>query len=290
VDRRLRVVGAVALILALGVPSDTQAREKGTAHITRGHTTDGVKTSALASYEAPPRPSGGSASAHGVPSAPLRPPDSSTGRSSTAPAPVFTRSCAATHTVSGETVSYSGALTQECLLASLAPPADEPERGRQRRRGRPPRPSPEELARIAADRAIALAPKPRLRFAPRAVGLTGLPSYFWLARRPRAITASAGVPRLTVTAQARPVQYVWGFDDGGEKVTRKSGRRWRARRPGNIGHVYQARGRYRATVEVIWEARWRIGGGAWRPLGYFTNSDSRRYRVRQVIAVLVRPR
>jgi hypothetical protein len=175
------------------------------------------------------------------------------------------------------------------LLASLAPPAEDDDR-RRNRRGRPPRPSPEELARIAADRAIALAPKPRLRLAPRAVGLTGLASYFWLARRPRPITASASVPGLTVTAQARPVQFVWDFGDGAEKVTRKSGRRWRVRRPGNIGHVYETRGRYRTTVEVIWEARWRIGGGAWRPLGYFTNSDSRRYRVRQVVAVLVRPR
>jgi hypothetical protein len=129
-----------------------------------------------------------------------------------------------------------------------------------------------------------------MRLAPRAVGLTGLASYFWLARRPRPITASAGVPGLTVTAQARPVQFVWDFGDGAEKTTRKSGRRWRARRPGNIAHVYQTRGRYRTTVEVIWEARWRVGGGSWRPLGYFTNSDSRRYRVRQVIAVLVRSR
>ncbi|HEY7874808.1 MAG TPA: hypothetical protein VIG64_06765 [Actinomycetota bacterium] len=207
-----------------------------------------------------------------------------------APAPVFTRSCAATHTTSGATVSYSGALTQECLLASLAPPPDDDGDRNRRRRGRPPRPSPEELARIAADRAIALAPKPRMRLAPRAVGLTGLASYFWLARRPRPITASAGVPGLTVTAQARPVQFVWDFGDGAEKTTRKSGRRWRARRPGNIAHVYQTRGRYRTTVEVIWEARWRVGGGSWRPLGYFTNSDSRRYRVRQVIAVLVRSR
>jgi hypothetical protein len=122
------------------------------------------------------------------------------------------------------------------------------------------------------------------------VGLTGLASYFWLARRPRPITATAGVPGLTVTAQARPIQYVWDFGDGAEKVTRKSGRPWRARRPGSIGHVYETRGRYRTGVEVVWEARWRIGRGAWRPLGYFANSDDRRYRVRQVIAVLVRPR
>lgn len=201
--------------------------------------------------------------------------------------PVFTRACLATHSVTGQALSYAApATTQECLLSSLAPPA-EPDRGRNRRR-RPRPPSPEELARQAADRAISLAPKPRLRVAPRSIGLTGLPSYFWLAQRPRTITATAGVLGLTVTAQARPAQFVWRFGDGSEKVTRKSGRRWRARRPGNIAHTYERRRRYRIGVEVIWEARWRLGGGAWRPLGYFSNSDSRAYRVRQIIPVLVR--
>lgn len=189
--------------------------------------------------------------------------------------------------MTGETISYAApATSQECLLSSLAPP-DEPDRpGKKRHKPRPP--SPEELARQAADRAISLAPKPKLRVAPRAIGLTGLASYFWLAQRPRPITATAGIPGLTVTAQARPVQFVWHFGDDAEKVTRKSGRRWRRRRAGNISHVYETRGRFRPSVEVIWQARWRIGGGAWRPLGYFSNSDARRYRVRQVVAVLTR--
>jgi hypothetical protein len=196
----------------------------------------------------------------------------------------------ATHTVTGAAISYAApATTQECLLSSLDAAAEDQPKGKKHPR-KPPPPSPEELARQAADRAISLAPKPKLRVAPRSVGLTGLPSYFWLAQRPRAITASAGVPGLTVTAQARPRQFVWDFGDGRDKVTTRSGRRWRKRRPGNIGHTYETRGRYRTRVEVIWEARWRIGGGPWRPLGYFSNSDARRYRVRQVVAVLVRQR
>ncbi|MGH2756245.1 MAG: hypothetical protein ACRDI3_00475 [Actinomycetota bacterium] len=123
--------------------------------------------------------------------------------------------------------------------------------------------------------------------APRAVGLTGLESYFWLAERPRRIRAQATVARLVVTAEARPVQYVWTFGDGTDRVTRGPGRRWTRRRPGTIGHTYEASNRYRLLVEVIWEARWRLGTGPWRPLGYFTNSDTRGYRVREVIAVLV---
>jgi len=83
---------------------------------------------------------------------------------------------------------------------------------------------------------------------------------------------------------------VWDFGDGSESVTSHHGRRWTRRRAGNIDHTYEVHGRYVLTVDVIWEARWRIGPGAWRHLGYFSNSDSRPYPVRQVIAMLVKPR
>jgi hypothetical protein len=278
------VVLLFTLTLASSFQASAVAEGRGRATITGGYSAPGIKSTALENYGVQESPGGADEAAPTHQSST----DHGGGGSAGEPAPVFTRSCAATHTVGGQVIA--SAPSQECLLASLAAPSnDDDDRGR-RRRGHPAPPSPEELARIAADRAIALAPKPRLRVAPRGVGLTGLASYFWLARRPRAIVATAGVPGMTVTAQARPVQFVWAFGDGAEKVTRRSGRRWRARRPGNIGHLYETRGRYRTTVEVIWEARWRIGGGAWRPLGYFSNADARRYRVRQVIAVLVRPR
>ena len=157
---------------------------------------------------------------------------------------------------------------------------------------RPPRrpPSPEEVARRLTDRAIRIAPRPQLRLAPGRRGLTGLPSYFWLAQRPRPIQATASIRGLRVTAQARPVQYVWTYGDGTDHATRRSGRRWTRRRPGSIRHTYEGKGRYTLIVEVIWEARWRFGLGPWRPLGYFTNSDSRPYRVRSVVATLVKAR
>jgi hypothetical protein len=175
-----------------------------------------------------------------------------------------------------------GGLT--CAVAP--PPAPELVAQRPRRRA----PSPDEVARRLADRTIALAPKPRLRRAPGRRGVTGLPSYFWLARPPQPITAQASAGGVAVTAEARPVQYVWNYGDGTDEATRRSGRRWTRWRPGSIAHVYEGKGRFRLTVEVIWEARWRTTFTGWRSLGYFSNSATRPYRVRAVIPVLVRAR
>jgi PKD domain len=156
--------------------------------------------------------------------------------------------------------------------------------------GPPIGPSPEQLAAIAADEAMSLAESPELEIAPGSIGLTGLDSYFWLDHEPRPVVATAEAPGLSVTAEAHPIQYVWRFGDGAERRTGHPGRRWTRRRPGNIAHMYETRGRYTVEVEVVWEARWRIGGGAWMPLGYFTNSDSSRYPVREVRSALTRDR
>lgn len=173
---------------------------------------------------------------------------------------------------------------QTCVID----PPPRPSLATTRPRRRPP--SPEEVARRLTDRAIRIAPRPQLRLAPGRRGLTGLPSYFWLARRPRRIEATATAGGLAVTAQARPVQYVWTYGDGNDEATRRSGRRWTRKRDGTISHTYETKGRYTLVVEVIWHARWRFAGGPWRSLGYFSNSDSRAYRVRSVVPVLVRSR
>lgn len=157
-------------------------------------------------------------------------------------------------------------------------------------KGRPPQqPSPQEVARRLLDRAVARAPEPQLSVAPARIGLTGLPSYFWLSNDLPPITATARVPGLTVTAEARPVEYVWDFGDGSQKVTTHPGRPWSKRRPGNISYLYETKARYELSVEVVWGARWRINGGPWQPLGYFSTSASRAYPVREIIAVLVQP-
>lgn len=151
-----------------------------------------------------------------------------------------------------------------------------------------PLPSPQQLAWIAADRAMAVAERPDLRIAPSRIGLTGLRSFFWLDHAPPTVWATASVPGVVVTAQAEPVTYGWSFGEGPARTTEDIGRAWSRRAPGSISHTYEGRGRYRVSVEVIWQARWRIGSGRWMHLGYFSNSTERRYPVRQLVGRLSR--
>ena len=139
------------------------------------------------------------------------------------------------------------------------------------------------------DEAVGLAPDPQLHVDPGRIGLTGLDSYFSV-RPPRPIQVSATVPGFTVTAEARPVQYAWDFGDGATRTTHGPGRPWSRRRPGSIAHLYETHGVYSIGVEIVWAARWRIGTGEWRHLGYFSTADARDYPVRQIVALLVKPR
>ncbi len=116
--------------------------------------------------------------------------------------------------------------------------------------------------------------------------MTGLESYFWLAEPPSAISASAGVPGLTVVARAVPVQYVWDFGNGEDLVTPDAGSRWTPR-GGGIAHQYETKGTYELSIQVIWEASYSVNGGSPIPIGHFSTSDSRTYPVREMVAVLV---
>lgn len=159
-----------------------------------------------------------------------------------------------------------------------------------RNRKRPVTPSAEQIAAALFDRAISLAPDPELEVAPSRIGLTGLRSFFWLATPPRPIVATATAGGTAVTAVAAPAEFLWDFGDGGTRSTQGAGKAWRPHRTGSIGHMYQTAGRYDLSVEILWQARWRVGTGPWQALGTFSTADSRPYPVREIIAWLVRQR
>jgi hypothetical protein len=152
--------------------------------------------------------------------------------------------------------------------------------------GRPRRPQPPGPGRLI-DRVIALVAAPKLELAPAQIGLTGLETYVWVGE-PAPVSISAAAGRTTVDARAFPTQFLWDWGDGDDTLTYDSGRRWTPHRPGSIEHIYETRGRYDLSVEVVWEAQWRINGGAWQALGFFSLGDSVDYPVRQIQSRLTR--
>jgi hypothetical protein len=162
-----------------------------------------------------------------------------------------------------------------------------PDQAPEQREGRDPRgPQPPGPGRII-DRVIELVAAPELEIAPSEIGLTGLETYVWIEEpRPVGVTAAAG--GTTVEARASPTQYLWDWGDGNDTLTYSSGRAWTEHSPGTIEHVYETIGRYDLSVEVVWEAQWRINGGGWRALGLFSLRDGVDYPVRQVQSRLTR--
>jgi len=83
----------------------------------------------------------------------------------------------------------------------------------QRQAGGVPLPSPLELAQLARDQ-LRL-PSPRIEASPAAEQLVNLPTWLWLDRGMwGAVSATASVPGVSVTAVARPVSVEWAMGDG----------------------------------------------------------------------------
>ena len=276
-----KVAVALALVIA-GLGPSARAEGRGAAEITmlRGGQS-GVTASAL-NYTPPLGVSGDRKSSV------TDPPNLTAQAQAPAPIAISPHNCVPRLDPRGVSLSFEfseGAADCVSFVSPPPAPAPGPTPGR-----RPRRPTPETLAQSAYDRVISLAPRPSLEIAPAEIGLTGLDSFFWVGNDLRPVTATAGVPGLTVTAEARPVRYSWGFGDGTSRMTAHPGRPWNPATPGSVAHLYETKGRYDVTVEILWAARWRINGGAWRDLGYFSNDDSVEYPVREMVAVLVQGR
>jgi hypothetical protein len=267
------------LIVTLLLPSGaaySKSHKKGSAYITEGFSGSPGVASSAAEFVSP------SSSLSSVSSSEHRSSDGSV------LVGIKPHSCTPIYSDGGQAGSGIGLdfvfsdTTGDCLAFSSlpdAPPID---------RERSPDYSPGDLAAIAADKARSLATLPALRAAPSKIGLTGLPTYVWLPRRPATVSATAEVPGLSVTAEAYPVRYIWDFGDGGIVETGSHGSAWTERGAGSIRHIYQRKGAYTLSVRVVWYARWRVGRGPWRPLGHFMNSATRDHPVREVVSVLRR--
>lgn len=134
---------------------------------------------------------------------------------------------------------------------------------------------PRVLAEAAAQRLSLLPGQIVASPSSRTTGLTGAPSWFWLAPAPatESLTVTGGGERVTVTAV--PSRVVWAFGDGGQ-VDGGPGRPY-ARRAGGVGsiqHVYRTRclpgdqGHDPYVVASCTAAGYQVGAGVEWTIGF----------------------
>jgi hypothetical protein len=123
-----------------------------------------------------------------------------------------------------------------------------------------------------------------------APGLVALPSWFWIEGYNGApITASESLASTTVEVQITPTSYRWTFGDGAKLETSSLGRAYPA--TSDIRHTYEQSslavgGKFTVTVEVTFNARYRISGGAWQALDPISRSFTAPYPVQQLQSIL----
>lgn len=148
--------------------------------------------------------------------------------------------------------------------------------------------------RAEIERALASEPWPASTTGidPAIDGLTGLPTRFWsttLAAAP----VSVRVRNSTVVGTAMPLEYRWQLGDG---ATASSSRPGTPAAPA-VTHVYETKGPYDVTLEVVWQADVEVSvelpsGRVLRfahdpPLQPVSIAGVRPYRVVEIRSVLV---
>ncbi len=144
-----------------------------------------------------------------------------------------------------------------------------------------PAPSPLELAQQAS----AEQPWPVLQFGINpTIGLTGLPSWFWLTGNPQMPDATASAGPLTVLVRATLIDVVWRFGDGaglssGTNIGRPSS--------GAIQHVYQTDtfgrpGGYTLSALLRYQVTYSVNGGPFNLLGVKARAFPSTYQVNQL--------
>jgi hypothetical protein len=146
-----------------------------------------------------------------------------------------------------------------------------------------PAPSPLALAQEAS----AMQPWPILSMgANPGLGLTGLPSWFWLSGSPLMPDATASAGGLTVTVRATLSDVSWRFGDGGGSVSSGTdlGRAFPS--PSTIQHVYQTDsfGRQSFPVSALlrYTVTFSVNGGPLNLLGVKARPYSASYQVNQL--------
>lgn len=121
-------------------------------------------------------------------------------------------------------------------------------------------------------------------------GLVALESWFWAdGYSGEPISSSDTLASTTVEVQVQPVTYRWSFGDGTTIETNSLGHPFPEE--SDIQHVYERSslangGAYSITIEVGFDAEYRVNGGAWESLAPIARTFTTEYPVQQLQSVL----
>jgi hypothetical protein len=104
---------------------------------------------------------------------------------------------------------------------------------------------------------------------PAGWAVTGTPANFWVDAS--AVTVDGRLLGGLAQVRFTPRLFRWHYGDGTERVTTTAGSSWAALGRSELtatatSHVYTARARREASVEVVYAAQYRVGEGAWLPV------------------------
>jgi hypothetical protein len=122
------------------------------------------------------------------------------------------------------------------------------------------------------------------------VGLVAVPSWYWIEGYDGStLSGSRTLGLITIEVEITPSSYGWSFGDGVTLETLSLGRPYPAE--SDIDHTYErssleAGGTFRVRLDITFQARYRVNGGAWLPLAPVVQSYTRAYPVQQLQSVL----
>lgn len=119
----------------------------------------------------------------------------------------------------------------------------------------PPPPTPAEVW------AATPLPGPHFHFNPSTLGLTQLPTWFWLTGVGGGVDASVAIRGYTVTTTAHPAAYYWTFGDGGSSIGAAPG----SEEAPSAVHNYVTKGSYQVAVTVGWVGQFTFAGNGVPP-------------------------
>jgi hypothetical protein len=104
-------------------------------------------------------------------------------------------------------------------------------------------------------------PVPKFNFNPGTLGLTQLPTWFWLTGTSSQVTARVDIRGYMVVTTAHPTAYYWFFGDGTQATGSSAG----SPAAPSVTHTYVTKSRYAVQVIIGWSGQYTFAGNGVGP-------------------------